>query len=229
MVIIFLLFGFMLATQLRARPPVSREVTYQRADQLAILLKATEEERDRLKEEVKALRDKVAEMMAGESQAKVMQEELYKARILGGLVDVTGPGVSVEMTDSQKQAAAGQDPNVFLIHDDDVLRVVNELRAAGAEAIAVNGQRLVSTSEIRCAGPVFIINGVRVAPPIKIQAIGDPEMLQNALKMRGGVIDTLALWGIEVKIKVEQSVTVPAYTGSLTYRFAKPVAQGEAK
>lgn len=227
--IIFILFGFMLATQFRARPPISGNVPYQRAEELSVLLKATEEERDRLREEVKVLRDRVAEMMAGENQVKVLRDELLKARILGGLVDVKGPGVTVEMNDSQVKSSGVQDPNVFLIHDDDVLRVVNELFAGGAEAVAVNGQRLVATSEIRCAGPVFIINGVRVAPPLKIQAIGDPVMLQNALKMRGGVVDNLALFGIEVKIKTEQEIVVPAYSGSLNFRYAKPVKDEGSK
>lgn len=68
-----------------------------------------------------------------------------------------------------------------------------------------------------------MINGVRLAPPLKIQAIGDPEVLQNALKMRGGVVDNLSFWGIDVKIKVEQEIVLPAYSGSLNFRFAKPV------
>ena len=111
----------MLATQFRARPPVAANVHYQRAEELSVLLNATEEERDRLRDEVKVLRDRVAEAMAGESQVKVLQEELLKARVLAGLAEVKGPGITVEMNDAQKQAAAGQDPNLFIIHDDDVL------------------------------------------------------------------------------------------------------------
>jgi uncharacterized protein YlxW (UPF0749 family) len=221
--IIFILFGFMLATQFRARPPVAANLHYQRAEELSVLLKATEEERDRLRDEVNVLRDRVAEAMAGESQVKVLQEELLKARVLAGLSQVKGPGITVDMSDAQKQAAAGQDPNLFIIHDDDVLAVVNELFAAGAEAMSINGQRVVATTEIRCAGAVLMINGVRLAPPLKIQAIGDSTILENALKMRGGVVDNLSFWGIDVKIKVEQEIVLPAYSGSLNFKFAKPV------
>jgi len=220
--LIFMIFGFMLATQFRTRPQVSGNVPYQRAEELSVLLKVAEEERDKLREEIAVLRDRVAEMTAGENQLKGLQSELLKARILAGLVDVKGPGLTVEMTDSQKPSTSGQDPNVFLIHDDDVLGVVNELFAAGAEAVSVNGQRMVAKSEIRCAGPVFIVNGVRLAPPLKIQAIGDPETLDNALKMRGGVIDRLKLWGIEIKTKREGEIVIPAYTGSLDFRYAQP-------
>ncbi|MGI6643646.1 MAG: DUF881 domain-containing protein [Bacillota bacterium] len=226
--VIFVIFGFMLATQFRARPPLSSNYRLQRAEELAVLLQVTEEERDRLKDEVASLRDKVAEMMAGEDQVELLREELQKARILAGLTEVKGPGVVLEMTDSQKPPAPGQDPNLLIIHDDDVAEVVNELFGAGAEAVSVNGQRLISTSEIRCAGNVIMINGARIAPPIIVLAIGDPETLMGGLKFPGGVVDSLSLWGIEVKVKAADEVIVPAYNGSLVFRYAQPTRKGEA-
>ncbi|MFA6654590.1 MAG: DUF881 domain-containing protein, partial [Bacillota bacterium] len=146
---------------------------------------------------------------------------------LAGLVEVKGPGVVVEMNDAQDSVGAGQDPNLFIIHDTDILAVVNELCAGGAEAISINGQRIVARTEIRCVGPVITVNGTRIAPPIKIQAIGDPNVLEPALKMRGGVVDNLKLWGIEVKIRVEEELILPAYSGSVSFKFAKPVEKEE--
>ncbi|HHY35320.1 MAG TPA: DUF881 domain-containing protein [Firmicutes bacterium] len=221
--VVLMIFGFMLALQLKARPAITANISYQRAAELTALLKAVEEERNSLREEVKQLRDRLAESAAGLSREQALREELSKARILAGLADVKGPGVIVQMTDSKKPSSAGQDPNVYLIHDDDVRAVVNELFSAGAEAVSINGQRFVATTEIRCAGPVFMINGVRIAPPIEIRAIGDPETLDSALHLRGGVIDNLALWGIEVKVKREEEVLVPAYNGTLQFKYAKPV------
>ncbi len=226
--IIFVLFGFMLAMQFRARPPIAENLKHQRAEELSVLLQVAEEERDVLKTEVASLRDQVADMRADRDEVKVLQAELQKSMILAGLTDVEGPGVSVEMNDSAKQAAPGQDPNVFLIHDDDVQKVVNALFAAGAEAISVNGHRLVTTSEIICAGNVIIVNGARIAPPIQIKAIGDPETLHAGLKMRGGVVDSLVLWGIEVKTRVEEKVVIPAYSGSLRLEHVTPVKKGGA-
>jgi uncharacterized protein YlxW (UPF0749 family) len=227
--IIFVLFGFMLATQFRARPPIAGNLPYQRAEELSVLLKVTEEQRDSLKEEVAALRDQVAKMQAGEDQVKVLQGELMKAMILAGLTDVKGPGVVVEMNDSQKPSQAGQNPNVFLIHERDLQDVINAIFGAGAEAVSVNGQRFVSTTEVVCAGNVIMINGVRVAPPFNILAIGDPSVLESGLKMRGGVVDTLKLWEIEVKVKVDQEITIPAYQGSLKFRFVQPAQKEETK
>ena len=223
--IIFALFGFMLATQFRARPPIAGGLQFQRAEELSVLLKVTEDENTTLKEEVSALRTRVSAMLAGEDQVKVLQEELQKAMTLAGLSAVKGPGVSVEMSDSDKPAQQGQDPNVFLIHQDDIQNVVNELFAAGAEAVSVNGQRFVATTEIRCAGNVIMINGVRVAPPLRIFAIGDAKVLESGLTMRGGVVEGLEFWGIKVRVKQEQELTIPAYQGSLNFRFALPVKE----
>lgn len=226
--VIFILFGFMLATQFRARPPIAENLRQQRAEELSVLLKVAEEERDNLKEEVQSLRDRVAELIAGQVDVSALEAELQKSRVLAGLTEVEGPGLAVEMNDSTKQPSPGQDPNVFLIHDDDVQKVVNALFTAGAEAVSVNGRRLVATSEISCAGNVIIVNGQRIAPHIYILAIGDPENLEPGLKMRGGIVDNLALWGIEVKIKVEEKVSVPAYNGPLNFKFAQPATKAGA-
>ena len=226
--IIFLLFGFMLATQFRARPPIPENIRQQRTEELSVLLQTAEQERDALRTEVASLREQITYMMEGQDKLDVLQAELQKARILAGLTEVEGPGVSVEMNDSTRPAQPGQDPNVFLIHDDDVQKVVNALFAAGAEAISVNGHRLITTSEIICAGNVIIVNGARIAPPIKILAIGNPETLEAGLKMRGGVVDSLVLWGIEVKVKIEEKVTLPAYSGPLNLQYATHVKKGGA-
>ena len=117
--------------------------------------------------------------------------------------------------------------NLYVIHDEDILRVVNELRAAGAEAISLNGQRLTATSEIRCAGPTMSVNNVRSAAPFEIIAIGDSSTLENALKMRGGVVDTLKVWGIQMAISPRTSVQVPPFNGPSPFRYAKPVPKEE--
>jgi len=218
----------MLATQFRARPPIPENIRQQRTEELSVLLQTAEQERDALRTEVASLREQITYMMEGQDKLDVLQAELQKARILAGLTEVEGPGVSVEMNDSTRPAQPGQDPNVFLIHDDDVQKVVNALFAAGAEAISVNGHRLITTSEIICAGNVIIVNGARIAPPIKILAIGNPETLEAGLKMRGGVVDSLVLWGIEVKVKIEEKVTLPAYSGPLNLQYATPVKKGGA-
>ena len=143
-----------------------------------------------------------------------------------GVVPVEGKGVIVVIDDSKRLTKPGENPNLYLIHDDDILKVINELWAAGAEAISINEQRLIATSEIRCAGPTLSVNNTRYSPPYEIRAIGDSQTLENALKMRGGVIETLQFWGIQVTVKTQDLVQVPAYKGTFRFEYAKPVKDG---
>lgn len=226
--LIFALFGLMLAMQFRARPTVSGPLQYQRSEELSVLLKVTEEERDKLREEVALLRDQLGDAKSVEDQVRLLQEELAKTQVLAGISEVRGPGISLTLSDSTTPSQPGQDPNLFVVHDKDLLEVVNEVFAAGAEAVSVNGQRIVATTEITCAGNVIMINGVRQAPPFKILAIGDPATLEGGLKMRGGLIDNLTFWKLEVKLTIEEEITIPAYAGPLSFKHAKAVKK-EAK
>ncbi len=89
---------------------------------------------------------------------------------------------------------------------------------AGAEAVSINGQRIVGTSSVSCAGSIVMVNGERVAAPFEIAAIGDGDILQSALKFPGGVVDNLAPWGIEITIRKEASVVVPPYTQTVLFK-----------
>lgn len=216
--LVCVVLGIMLAVQFRATQGIRTNVTYQRIEDLSAQLKATQQERDALLEEVHELRQK-------DGSGK----EFENIKMGAGIVDLKGPGVMVTIDDSQKIAKPGENPNLYVIHDDDLLKIINELRAAGAEAISVNGQRLIATSEIRCAGPTLSVNNTRYTPPYEILAIGDPKTLDNALKMRGGIVETLRFWGIQVAISKMEKVVVPAYKSSFRFDYAKPIEPEEGE
>ncbi len=214
-----MVLGFMLAVQFRMTEDRKSTLPYQRLEELSDRLIRAEEERDALKEELEALKGKAA--------TGFVSDEL---RLRAGLTPLEGPGIILRMEDSTQKSKAGENPNLYVIHDDDILKVINELRAAGAEAISINGQRLVATSEIRCAGPTLSVNNVRSAVPFEIRAIGDKGTLENALKMRGGVVDTLKVWGIQMEIAPADNVYVPPYKGVQKYEYAKVTSErGEEK
>ena len=108
--------------------------------------------------------------------------------------------------------------NAYLVHAEDLLAVVNELHAAGAEAVSINGQRMVGRSAISCAGSIVMVNGVRVAAPFEIKAVGEADVLDSALRFPGGVVDNLSPWGIEISIRKETMVEVPAYTQTALFK-----------
>lgn len=202
----------------------------------------SEQQQQQLKEqgyEISKLRKEKTELensiAAEKNQAtKLLNESLQSAKSYAGLTELEGPGVLVTLTDANADAdgAAKHDGNAGadvlneekIIHDQDILRVVNELNAAGAEAISVNNLRLVGSSSIRCVGPTVLIDAERIASPIKIRAIGDPETLQGGLKMPGGVVDQLRQVDPRmVTIEPVKDMTLPAYSGPTTRRFAKVV------
>ena len=169
-----------------------------------------------------------------EETVELLKKELSKAMQDAGLTNVRGAGLTVVLEDSIADFGAGIDPNNYLVHDEDILKVVNELKSAGAEAIAVNDQRIISTSEIRCAGTTIFINGERIGAPFTIKAIGDPSLLESAMTMRGGHVDIIKEWGLRITITKETDVFVPKYSKTITGKFMTTVteemmADGEKK
>ncbi len=199
--------------------------TLARAEELQAELTKEREKNEALYEQVLTYKGQVDEYsrQAEESggHTKILSQQLEQASILAGLTAVRGPGVTVTMEDSTVTNNGNVNESYFIIHDEDVMRAVNELRDAGAEAISINGERLISTSEIRCSGSVISVNNNRYASPFVIKAIGAPEELYNALTMRGGVVEVLGEWGITVDVKKETSLEISAYTGSTEFKYAE--------
>ncbi len=212
--VVSMIVGVMLVTQYRMTQTIAEgNVNLQRSGELALKINSLQEERAGLKKQIATMKE--------EGSLEGIKEENQLLSLRASLVDVEGPGVVLTITDSKTPVKDGENPNLYLIHDEDMLRIVNELRAAGAEAISINDQRLIGTSEIRCSGPTVTVNGKIFAPPFIIKAIGDTKTLHSALTMRGGVVESLKYWGIEVKIQDESHVTVPAYDGTIKQNYIK--------
>jgi uncharacterized protein YlxW (UPF0749 family) len=150
---------------------------------------------------------------SGNAYFQKMQKQLEDERILAGVTPVEGPGITVTLMDG---VATGGNVEAYLTHDWDIRSVINELFTAGAEAISINGYRVVATSGVFCTGPVVKVNDHRIGAPFVINAIGDPQTLKSALMIQGGILDSLRARGIRVsQPQSEQKITMPAYTGNL--------------
>lgn len=190
------------------------------------------EEFEKLKEEVQKLREdktKLENAVADKSSStKILNDQLQESKNFGGLVEVEGPGVVVTLRDSAQAGPQGSmativDPET-VIHDLDVLKVVNELNASGAEAISVNNLRVVGTTSIRCVGPTILVDGTRISTPVVIRAIGDRETLYSGMNMPGGAL--AAVRGTDpamVTVEKVDSITLPAFTGSTARKLAKTI------
>ena len=210
------ILGFMVVTQYKmTQDNIEENIRLQRAGDLAVQLREAQSERDALLKQIDQLR---ANGNGSEPDESIRRK--------AALTNVKGTGVSVLIEDSLKPIQSGENPNLYVIHDEDILRIVNELRAGGAEAIAINDQRLIGTSEIRCSGPTITVNGKVFGAPFTVKAIGDPKTLNSALTMRGGVVDSLKHWGIKVTIKEENEIAIPAFTGTFREEHIKPNETG---
>lgn len=214
--LVFMVLGFMLTVQFKTTER-QRNIRIERVEDLSERLRTAEAEKNQLQKELTDLRKKSGHMMS--------TAELERLNLLAGTSEVYGPGLEIVLDDSTSTKKVGENPNLYIVHDEDLLRILNELRAAGAEAISVNDQRIGAMSELRCAGPTVSINNVRSAPPYVIRAVGDPKTMASALRLRGGVVDTFAFWGINVKIKDDSRIVVPAQKATRAFEYAKQSAK----
>ena len=231
-VVVCIIVGYLLAAQLRTvqLTGAADATNASRLETLQELYNEQSKQNDALEDQVAQLQGELAiyrdQAASGDEGSEALRQEVEQLEIAAGRTDVEGPGVTVILEDSSQSNVTGEEAD-YLIHDNDLLSVVNELRSAGAEAISLNGERILATSEVRCTGAVVTVNGRRYAAPYVIFAIGDPDTLYSALTMRNGVVDILSQWGITVRVTASDQLLIPAYSGTVDYQYAKPAAPDE--
>jgi len=206
--------GFMLSLQFRTVNHASTGLSIDRAQELTVELKRINQEKEDLAKEVKDLNFKLNQIKQGQDEGvAALQSELNKVRMNAGLITVSGPGIELVL---DKPTASTEDsqipPELMIIQDEYLLSALNELWGAGAEAISINGQRIIATTEIRQAGSFININLTRVVPPYQILAIGNPQGLMDTLQITGGLQEYWRDLGIEVAIEKHDALTLPAYS-----------------
>ncbi len=185
---------------------------------------------DSEKKEIERLRLQVSkyENEAGSDKglSRLVSEELQSSRAALGLLAMKGPGIELVLDDSTMkmgEGAGGQ--NLFVIHDFDLIQIANELWAAGAEAVSLNGQRLVAGSAITCSGALIQVNKATISAPFTFLAIGNRDNLGAALNIRDGILDRLRSLRFVVNLTPSEEVTVPAISIAPKYQYAKPALQ----
>ncbi len=215
--------GFLLVVLIKSNanvPAAGAEASYQN------LLKL-EQENQQLAADNEKIREEIAKFNSDKDATEVANEQLEKGKISAGLVGMSGPGIRVTLDDSKRIPEANENVNVYLIHEQYIREIVNYLWNGEAEAIAINGQRITATSEIYCNGSNISINGVAKYPPFIIEAIGNQDNLNSALKF--WTWDLLASYqtdyGITRKTELVNKINIGAGTPK-TYQYAEPVKEG---
>ena len=195
------------------------------------LSEARNEKEDAL-EELTLLQEKLQtierEMSAEDAVLDGLLSETEKYRLITGAVDVHGPGIIITIKDPVVTDEYQDDISIITYHYEELLSLVNKLKEAGAEAISINDHRIVQTTEISLAGQNININGSATAPPYYIKAIGNPTTMENAISIRGGIVETLKKnYNLTVDISTDEDLVIPRYNGVITFRYAKPVTESE--
>lgn len=220
--------GFVLSAALLTGREAA-EMRHSRHDELVALVEARHEHVEALEEQLDELRQELDAVEQAADPAGGLRREVRHTEHAAGLSALAGPGVRLRLEDARSECPTG-DPADCRIRDRDLQAAVNTLFAAGAEAIAVNGQRVVATTAIRNAGSAVLVNYHVLGPPYDVAAIGDPERLAAGVR-ESDLARDFEVWteryGLGFDVETVDELTLPAYGGSLRTREAETLA-GEA-
>lgn len=218
--IVAMVLGMLLVFQLRTEWKIRAVLPTRQINELAKLFSNQKRQLEKYEQEIADLRKQLRDYDR--------DREMVRLKMAAGLVPLSGKGVRVTLSDSDKKLKDYEDPVFYIVHYDQLELLVNELWAAGAEAITVNNYRLVSTSGFSCAGTTILIDTKRLAPPYTIEAIGAPDNLKNALMMPGGFVEQQILsFNLKFSIQMVDDLMLPAYKGSISFEHAKVAEETE--
>lgn len=205
------------------------DATAPETSKIELSITRLEAEQAELKGRLASLRQELATRqeaaISNTDQMQALRTELARQQLIAGLKPVQGPGVLITLDDSTVQFPRGADANAFIIHEYDLRDTVNLLWMAGSEAIAINGERLVSQSSVYCVGSTVMVNNTRLSPPYLIRAIGNPRVQQDYLRNPSylqNLKQKQRLYGLRFDVEASSNLTLPAYAGGFLIQHAKP-------
>lgn len=216
------LLGIVISMQYRSVKAINSMSVYeqQRASDLITDLLREQKNNEQIKQRIEELQKELESFRSRSSDdletITELKEYILQLQILAGLKTVKGAGVIVTV-DSVGNA---------YLDDSHILMVLNELRATDVQALSVNDERIIATSEVRKAGSYMTVNGRKLLPPYVIKAIADPEKLESSLKIMAGVVETLEYYNLKVDVKKEENIIIPAVRDDgtvLRYDLLTPV------
>jgi uncharacterized protein YlxW (UPF0749 family) len=228
-VVVFAAAGLLMVTS--AQESAGTDLRPGRYDDLADLARQEGERLTDRREDIQRLTEEIAELRSGSASSDLrrVQEQGRPLRVAAGLEELAGPGLTVTLDDAPEEvlASAGEEVNNALVHQQDIHGVANALWQGGAEAMTIQGVRIISTTGIKCVGNTVILNGVPYSPPYEIAAIGDPDRLRGALEANPYVqayLRAVDIWQLEWDVEESGELVAPAYAAPVELRHARPLS-----
>lgn len=229
---ICLAVGFSLIVQARVTNGQQLYVSAKTITDYQTTIESEKKDKGRIEQTIAETSKKLQEYEALASSAdsglknRLLDEDAYY-KLISGNTDVRGEGVVVLVDDGTRDLYEGEDPNSVLVHDMDILTIINELNRCGAEALSVNGQRITNGTSISCSGYTIRINGQFFARPFEICAIGDSKRMAAALIGPDGYGTLLQDYGVICKVTIKDDITIPKYSEAQTYEYMTKVQEEE--
>ena len=196
---------------------------------LAAQVTDLEAEQAQLRAQIADAEAKVADFQAASTTSSSALAEVNRnleaARLAAGLSALQGPGVVIEIADSKRVVPDGENPANYIVLVDDLRDIVTALWASGAEAIDINGERLVATSSIYAVGASILVNTAFLSPPFRVEAIGSSGLLDRFMTneaFTGRVGQRITAFGLEFATQATDSLELPAFVGNTRFRWAVP-------
>ncbi len=221
------ILGFFIAIQVKNVQGDYSFVSLKTITDLQNMVKREQEEVSNMKELIASNKSKLIEyenaIREGGSIKDVLKKENEQLKTISGFVDLEGPGVIIKLSDSERELYEWENPNDVIVHDADVLNIINDLKIAGAEALSINGQRIMSISEIQCAGYTITINNHTYGQPFIIKAIGNQDTLGAAVKSPNTTAFNLKeVYGLGLEVETDEHVRIAKYNNSIVWKYLTP-------
>ncbi|HBE79199.1 MAG TPA: hypothetical protein DDW65_15720 [Firmicutes bacterium] len=216
--IVSMMLGLILVFQLRTEWRISTTLPTRQVNELAKIYGSQKMQLEKYKQENEYLHKQLKDYDR--------DQEIVRLRMATGLVPLRGQGIFITLTNYDKKLDNYEDPNFYIVHYYQLDLLINELWAAGAEAIAVNKNRIINTSGFSCAGTTLLVDAKRLAPPYEISAIGNPANLKKAITLPGGYVEQEILaFNLKFSMETVDRIEIPAYKGAISYEYARAVKE----
>lgn len=228
MTTVCIILGIILTIQFKSVEELDSTIlSTQRSQQIAIEYKKLKDENKKILKEMDNLQRKVSQYENGEANKDIFLENLYKDmqkyKMLSGYEDVIGEGVILKIDEPPAEIQFGHNKSIIVEHYGFLLEIISLLNAVEAEAISINEQRYTAFTEIVPAGNLLEINGRSFGAPLEIKVIGNSEDIENALRIKGGIIWLMEEgYNLQIHIKQQKDIFIPRYKRVKEFKYSKP-------
>lgn len=222
--ILCLILGIMFAIQYKATSFYEASLLPPRIEDLTAQLNSITNERNAVEQKVASLNQQSESIRNNDKLMARLQKKLQSVKMAGGLYPVQGPGICITITITKSPTSFQMDDsnNGSFEEAFDLLILINELKASGAEAISINDERITAMSEIYWTGTMIVVNEKPIKAPYRILAIGDCNNLEKGMSLTGGYLYYLK-FRKQIELKKVNQITMPAFNGSTQMNFARQV------